>query len=182
MGPGQPGSETKRTPEKRIAFLAVLAETGNVTMAMRGAGLSRAGAYTWREADPDFAKAWAEALELGVEALEDEANRRAFHGVDKPVFYQGMPSGHHVDANGNPVEMIDGKWCGANREPLPEGAVVTWKQYGVREYSDTLAIFLLKAHKPEKYRERHEHTGPNGGPIQFEKIERRIVDPASPAK
>ncbi len=31
----------------------------------------------------------------------------------------------------------------------------------IREYSDTLAIFLLKAHRPEKYRERHEvrHTG-----------------------
>jgi hypothetical protein len=27
----------------------------------------------------------------------------------------------------------------------------------VREYSDTLLIFLLKATKPEKYRERHEH-------------------------
>lgn len=29
----------------------------------------------------------------------------------------------------------------------------------IREYSDTLAIFLLKAHKSEKYRERFEHTG-----------------------
>lgn len=37
----------------------------------------------------------------------------------------------------------------------------------VREYSDTLLIFLLKARRPEKYRERYEHTGPNGGPIQI---------------
>jgi hypothetical protein len=31
----------------------------------------------------------------------------------------------------------------------------------VRKYSDTLAIFLLKAHNPEKYRERHDvaHSG-----------------------
>lgn len=31
----------------------------------------------------------------------------------------------------------------------------------VRKYSDTLAIFLLKAHRPEMYRERHqvEHSG-----------------------
>ena len=38
----------------------------------------------------------------------------------------------------------------------------------IREYSDTLLIFLLKAHKPEKYREtsRQELTGPDGGPIQ----------------
>lgn len=33
--------------------------------------------------------------------------------------------------------------------------------------SDTLLIFLLKGHRPEKYREtlRQEHTGANGAPI-----------------
>lgn len=37
----------------------------------------------------------------------------------------------------------------------------------VQEYSDTLAIFLLKARRPEVYRERAslEHTGPNGQPL-----------------
>jgi hypothetical protein len=37
----------------------------------------------------------------------------------------------------------------------------------VREYSDTLAIFLLKAHKPDKYREtlRQEIGGLDGAPI-----------------
>jgi hypothetical protein len=38
----------------------------------------------------------------------------------------------------------------------------------VKEYSDTLAIFLAKARRPHVYREnvRVEHTGPDGGPIQ----------------
>lgn len=37
----------------------------------------------------------------------------------------------------------------------------------VREYSDTLLIFLLKSHKPEVYREttRNEVSGPNGNEI-----------------
>ena len=35
----------------------------------------------------------------------------------------------------------------------------------MREYSDVLTIFLLKAHRPEKYREKFEHSGPGGGPI-----------------
>ena len=35
----------------------------------------------------------------------------------------------------------------------------------VREYSDTLLIFLLKGGKPAKYRERHEVTGQAGGPM-----------------
>jgi hypothetical protein len=44
----------------------------------------------------------------------------------------------------------------------------------VRKYSDTLAIFLLKAHAPEKYREntRMELTGANGGPVQISDAER----------
>lgn len=43
-----------------------------------------------------------------------------------------------------------------------------------KRYSDTLAIFLLKAHKPEKYREnsRLELTGANGGPVQISEPER----------
>lgn len=44
----------------------------------------------------------------------------------------------------------------------------------VREYSDTLLIFLLKGNKPKKFREhlRHEVTGKDGGAIEtFTKIE-----------
>lgn len=37
----------------------------------------------------------------------------------------------------------------------------------IRRYSDLLTIFLLKAHRPDKYREttRQELSGPAGGPI-----------------
>jgi len=37
----------------------------------------------------------------------------------------------------------------------------------VREYSDQLMVTLLKAHRPEKYRDRQqlEHTGPGGEPL-----------------
>jgi hypothetical protein len=33
----------------------------------------------------------------------------------------------------------------------------------IQEYSDTLLIFLLKGLRPEKYRERFEHSGPGKG-------------------
>lgn len=38
-----------------------------------------------------------------------------------------------------------------------------------RQYSDTLLIFMLKAHRPAKYREtvRNELTGPSGGAIRM---------------
>jgi len=32
----------------------------------------------------------------------------------------------------------------------------------VREYSDVLAMFILKARKPDKYRDRHEISNPDG--------------------
>lgn len=53
-----------------------------------------------------------------------------------------------------------------------EGFDVATKNGVVRGYSDTLAIFLLKAHAPEKYRERSnvELTGANGGPIKTESM------------
>lgn len=105
------------TPEKRSAFLCELRETCNVTLAARAAGVSRQRAYQVREAEPDFAKLWDDALQEGIDLLEHEAQRRAFAGVDKPVFYQGYECGR------------------------------------VREYSDTLTIFLLKAHRPDRFRD-----------------------------
>ena len=35
----------------------------------------------------------------------------------------------------------------------------------VQRYSDTLLIFLLKGSRPDKYRERFEHSGPGGAPL-----------------
>jgi hypothetical protein len=107
--------------------------------------VARNTVYERRDADPEFAKAMADAIESGVDDLELEARRRAKDGSLKPVF-QG---GEHVG--------------------------------DIREYSDTLTIFLLKAHRPEKYRDNHKHeiTGADGGPITITSIEAVVAaDPA----
>jgi hypothetical protein len=90
--------KNKRTsrvqPKKESEFLAVLRETGgNVSRACAAIELTRARAYEWRRVDPVFALAWDEAVELGTDELEEEARRRAFAGVDEPVFYQGEECG-----------------------------------------------------------------------------------------
>ncbi len=36
--------------------------------------------------------------------------------------------------------------------------------------SDTMLIFLLKGARPDKYRERYEHSGPGGGPMDIRVI------------
>ncbi|MDD3927726.1 MAG: terminase [bacterium] len=41
----------------------------------------------------------------------------------------------------------------------------------VREFSDTLLIFRLKALAPNKYRERTELTGKDGGPVEVSWVE-----------
>lgn len=142
----------KLTPEKLTAFCAALSETCNVGKACKAVGISRMTAYTWRKSLPDFADAWDEAMRVGVTALEDEAHRRAFEGVDDPLTHQGRFTYLYRikrDENGDPVLDEDGNPV---QEPvLDENGEP--KVAAVRKYSDTLAIFLLKAHNPEKYRE-----------------------------
>lgn len=117
------------TPEKKKGFydwspifLEALMEVPNVSRAARRAGVTRPKAYYHRDRNEAFAQAWDEALEVGVDALEEEMWRRAVEGIPNPIYYKG--------------QLID----------------------EIKEYSDTLAIFLAKAHRPEKFRERYDVT------------------------
>lgn len=127
-------NRTKVTPKKREQFLSSLAETANVRAAAAKTKIARGTWYDLRARDADFKAQWDKAVELGTDAFEDEAVRRAHQGVDKPVFYQG-------------------KRCGS-----------------IREYSDTLLIFMLKARRPEKYRDNSsvEIGGKGDKPIPIE--------------
>ena len=99
-------------------------------LAAKAAKIDRASHYYWLREDADYAKRFEQAKEQIAQQLEDEAIRRAYEGVEKPITVAG------------------------EREVI-------------REYSDTLLIFLLKGARPEKYRERasFEHTGKDGKPL-----------------
>lgn len=73
---------TIRTAETRARFLEAVRKNGNVTQVCDDLGLTRSAIYTWRDEDPAFRDAWEDAMALGVDALEDEARRRAFAGSD----------------------------------------------------------------------------------------------------
>ena len=90
---GGVADRSDRTAKKRQAFLAALAETANVLRSSEIARIARRTAYDWKAADSEFADAWERALDIGADALEDEAVRRAVEGVDEPVFYQGKACG-----------------------------------------------------------------------------------------
>jgi hypothetical protein len=115
-----------RTPKDRATFLEALQNTANVSASCQIAGLPRSCVYDWRAADPEFAADWAAAIELGCDALEDEAVRRGCEGYLKPVFHRGKEVG------------------------------------AIREYSDTLLIFMLKARRPAKFRDNYV-APQNGG-------------------
>src|SRR3546814_7837319 len=66
-GPLQRRKASKRgwTKARREAFLTELAHSCNVTRAHRAAGAPDRYAYALRQRDPQFARAWQQALELG---------------------------------------------------------------------------------------------------------------------
>ena len=88
---------TTRTEQTRDAFLEMLTEEGSVVAACKRLGLHRPSMYAWRDDDKEFAEAWQAALGLGVDAIEDEAIRRAKEGVEHKVYYKGEPVGSYQE-------------------------------------------------------------------------------------
>lgn len=121
---------------KLSAFLEALSLTGNVTESAKRAGFSRDYAYEVREKDAGFASRWDSALEEACDRMELEARRRAVDGIPRMKFHQG-------------VAILDPR---------------TLEPYIEMEYSDGLLTTLLKAHRPEKFRDKSsvELTGKDG--------------------
>jgi hypothetical protein len=115
----------KTTPRARAKFLEGLAKGLSATGAAALAGVGRCSVYAWRNADPEFAKAWDDAIEAGTDILEDEALRRALEGNAEPMVSMGKV-----------VRGDDGY-------PLL-----------VKKHADGLMQFLLKGRRREKFSER----------------------------
>jgi hypothetical protein len=81
------------TQEQREAFIATLADTRNVTVAAREAGIARRAAFALRTRDADFAADWLDAEEAASDLLEHEARKRAIEGIEEPVYYHGKEVG-----------------------------------------------------------------------------------------
>ena len=142
--PAPPAPARKRTaPDWGPLFLTVLARTANIKAACLAAGKARSTVYERRDSEPAFASAMADALEDATEDLELEARRRAHEGLRRVKFHAGEPiMVPTYGPDGQPLMSEDG-------EPV----LVPYVEH---EYSDTLMMFLLKAHRPERYRERVE--------------------------
>lgn len=114
-------------------FLTVLRSTGNASAAARAAGVSLMTAHDRRRSDQSVAERWDEALETYYDDFEAAAAGRAMHGVAKPRTLR----------DGSFVRWPDGH---------PQAGQIV---YDVT-YSDGLVPTLLKAHRPERHRDRSE--------------------------
>lgn len=83
------GITVKFDTAKRDIFFRTLLETSNVSLACVKAGITKQTAYKYRDKDPVFAAAWKECVDVAIDRLEQEAFRRGYTGVDKPVYWQG---------------------------------------------------------------------------------------------
>lgn len=146
-------SNSNRTPEKITAFCAALAETANIGKACAAVGMGRTTAYDWRDDDPDFAARWDRAMQIGVTALEDEVKRRAFDGVDEPLVHQGQVTYVMEEKRTKAGRLVIDKATGQPKMVLKRDEDGNRVVASIKKYSDQLAIVLLKAHAPDKYRE-----------------------------
>lgn len=77
------------TAAARAAFIASLAECGEVRAALTTVGLSPKSAYRLRTTDADFDRAWDAALLHSRHAVVAELTSRALHGWQEEVWFRG---------------------------------------------------------------------------------------------
>jgi len=83
----------KRTAKLDNRFFGAMAAGQTVSAAALVAGYSRRAVYDWRVAEEPFSDRWNEAVDMAIERIEEEADRRAVEGTLEPVFYQGFECG-----------------------------------------------------------------------------------------
>ena len=125
----------KYSEAKWVAALAVIAGARSVQAAADAIEVSRYALLQWRDKSEAHRAEWDAAMEGGIDKLEDEAVRRAFNGVEVDVFGS----------------------LGAG-----EGTGVVGSR---TEYSDQLLTTLLKARRPQKFRENMVVSGDPANPI-----------------
>jgi hypothetical protein len=73
---------SNRTPAKRAAVLAAIAEGLTAAEAAHQAGIARRTLFEWKAEDEDFRRDYDAAYDAGTDCFEQEARRRAFNESD----------------------------------------------------------------------------------------------------
>jgi hypothetical protein len=127
---------------RQRAFLSAYARVGTVAVAARTARVGRASHYVWLK-DATYQVAFTETEEVAVQYLEDEARRRAMEGIQEPVIYQGALC----------FEPLRDLKTGEIKRDRKGQPLLSTTPLTIPRKSDNLLMFLLKALRPEVYRE-----------------------------
>lgn len=85
----------KRTKQEQQDQLIEAYELcGNVTRACEEVQVPKRTHYNWIKADEAYREKFEDASRIALGILEDEAQRRAVHGWEEPVYYKGELMGH----------------------------------------------------------------------------------------
>ena len=82
----------KFTQKAQDLFIQILEDTCSPKQAAAACGISRRLAFDYKQKDAAFRSRWEKAIEVALDALLDEAYRRAAIGVDEPVIHSGQLS------------------------------------------------------------------------------------------
>jgi hypothetical protein len=146
MKQSQPATTAvNRRRDWKSVFLSHLARMGVVKVAAEAAGICRQAVYEHRAKDKGFAALWDEALANAADVLEAEAFRRAVEGVIKHMVNKNGLVWVPTDEHGNIVEPDDPLFV--RNVPLIE-----------RVYSDSTLLAMLRAKKPQEYRDNISFT------------------------
>jgi hypothetical protein len=135
-----PAHRRKIVPKWIRPFLAELAATSNVAASARKAKIAAARAYERRRVDPEFYRAWQEALCEGYDHLEMTLLQRLREGEVKPA--TGAKRGARVFDNATAFRLL-----AAHRETAA-------RQRAVHENRNAEAIIAAIDAKIDAMRER----------------------------
>lgn len=149
--------ETRTLSRNQIAFLTAFPLAGTIKAACQACGLSRSSYKRWKAEDREFREAFDDVAADFADQIEEEAIRRAKDGTRTIKF----------NKDGTPIKDPR-KHDPVTGEVKTEWADDPW--YYETTFSDRLLELLLRAKKPEEYRERSsvELSGPGGTPVEFD--------------
>lgn len=133
-------SRERRMEMDKDRFLQAFAELGIVGPACKASNVNRGIINSWLASDPNFRDRYDDAEAEASDLTELEVRRRGQEGFDEPVIFQGVPS-MTVDPQTGEEKMLT-----------------------IRRYSDSLLLALMKARRPDKFRENSKitHDGNQG--------------------
>jgi hypothetical protein len=170
-----------RLVDKKPAFLAAFVACANLTRAAELVGIDRGQHYEWLKADPEYKKAYAEAILQAGDTIRDAIADWGLIGVFEPNVFQGrfvyatrkrtlhtLENGEEIDAEtlkaletrfGTPVTVVSSREVEEEYGP----------PLGIYRRSEGLLARLAKAFLPQQFGDKlsAELSGPGGTPLEI---------------